>query len=90
MPDSTLIPPDDDQKSISIRPECPRPQFTDKRIQERRNSQSRVWTGSVVIVVVLYFAKPVFIPMALAILFAFLLRPIVTLLERTLPPPDAA
>ena len=42
-----------------------------------------LWTGSVVIVVVLYFAKPVFVPMALAILFAFLLRPMVTLLERT-------
>ncbi|MEO8217183.1 MAG: AI-2E family transporter [Acidobacteriota bacterium] len=83
MPDSTSIPPQDDQKSISVRPEHVRPPFTDKRIESRRNSQSKVLTGSVIVVVILYFARAVFIPMALAILFAFLLRPIVTLLEKT-------
>jgi predicted PurR-regulated permease PerM len=38
--------------------------------------------GSVIVIAVLYTAKQVFIPIALAILFAFLLKPIVSFLER--------
>ena len=59
--------------------------FSDKRAtQDRRGqSQSRVLFITVVVIAILYLAKPVCVPIALAILFAFLLTPIVTLLERT-------
>src|SRR5258706_7477704 len=60
--------------------------FSDKRTtpQDRRGqSQSRVLFTTVVVIAILYLAKPVCVPIALAILFAFLLTPIVTLLERT-------
>ena len=45
---------------------------------------SRVWflTISVVAIAVLYLAKVLFLPLAFAILFAFLLSPVVSLLER--------
>src|SRR5947209_772582 len=59
--------------------------FSDKRAtQDRRGqSQSRVLFITVVVIAILYLAKPVCVPIALAILFAFLLTPIVSLLERT-------
>ena len=60
--------------------------FSDKRTtsQDRRvQSQSRVLFTTVVVIAILYLAKPVCVPIALAILFAFLLTPIVSLLERT-------
>ena len=55
----------------------------DKRVQERRQSNTRVLLTTVVVIAVLYLAKPVVVPMALAVMFAFLLTPIVSLLERT-------
>ncbi len=56
----------------------------DRRIADRRQSTARVFAGTVVVVAVLYFAKPVFVPIAFAILFSFILRPIVGALERAL------
>src|SRR5438067_6762238 len=63
----------------------PDPAFTDKRAtQERRQSSNwRIGLITVVVIAVLYLAKPVVVPVALAILFAFLLSPIVSILERT-------
>jgi predicted PurR-regulated permease PerM len=57
--------------------------FPDKRTQERRQSNVRLLFASLFIVAVLYLAKPVVVPVALAILFAFLLTPIVAFLERS-------
>lgn len=79
--------PDDLDKTLSLRrlPESVTT-FSDKRTtQDRRGqSQSRILFTTVVVIAILYLAKPVCVPIALAILFAFLLTPIVTLLERTL------
>ncbi|MEA2337444.1 MAG: hypothetical protein QOE82_1451, partial [Thermoanaerobaculia bacterium] len=60
--------------------------LSDKRAnQDRRGqSQSRILFITVVVIAILYAAKPVCVPIALAILFAFLLTPIVSLLERTI------
>src|SRR5437762_13895375 len=63
-------------------PEPPAP-FSDKRAQDRRQSNVRVLFITIVVIAVLYLAKPVVVPVALAILFAFLLSPIVSILERT-------
>jgi predicted PurR-regulated permease PerM/methylmalonyl-CoA mutase cobalamin-binding subunit len=77
---------DDFNKTLSMRrmPEPPTT-FSDKRAtQDRRGqSQSRILFITVVVIAILYLAKPVCVPIALAILFAFLLTPIVSLLERT-------
>src|ERR1700682_5057296 len=63
---------------------APTPAFTDKRGAERRQGNpSRILFVTVVVIAILYLAKPVVVPIALAILFAFLLTPIVSLLERT-------
>jgi len=78
--------PDDFDKTLSVRrlPESVTT-FSDKRTtQDRRGqSQSRILFTTVVVIAILYLARPVCVPIALAILFAFLLTPIVTLLERT-------
>src|SRR4029077_21093673 len=60
--------------------------FSDKRAtaERRGSSNPRTLFVTVVVIAILYLAKPVCVPIALAILFAFLLTPIVTLLERTL------
>jgi predicted PurR-regulated permease PerM len=55
----------------------------DKRNLDRRQSNARILFVTVVVIAVLYLAKPVVVPIALAIMFAFLLTPIVTFLERT-------
>src|SRR5437016_6875933 len=55
----------------------------DKRTLERRQSNTRIFFTTLVVIAVLYLAKPVVVPVALAILFSFLLTPIVSLLERT-------
>src|ERR1700722_15760203 len=39
-------------------------------------------SSAVAVIVALYFAKVVFVPLALAMLFAFILTPLVNLLER--------
>src|ERR1700722_12649773 len=46
------------------------------------SSRRSPWLAFVVSVAVLYFAKQVLVPLALAVLFAFLLTPVVTVLER--------
>ncbi|HEX9160656.1 MAG TPA: AI-2E family transporter [Thermoanaerobaculia bacterium] len=56
----------------------------DKRaVTERRQSTTRILTISLVVVAILYIARTVLVPVALAVLFSFLLTPIVRLLERT-------
>jgi predicted PurR-regulated permease PerM len=54
----------------------------DRRIVDRRQSTARIFVGTIVVVAVLYLAKPVFVPIAFAILFSFILRPAVGALER--------
>jgi predicted PurR-regulated permease PerM/methylmalonyl-CoA mutase cobalamin-binding subunit len=85
------VPYDDDEeddfnKTLSMRrmPEPPTT-FSDKRASQDRRGQSnsRILLITVVVIAILYLAKPVCVPIALAILFAFLLTPIVSLLERT-------
>lgn len=56
-----------------------------RRANERRQSTARVLLGSVIVVAVLYVGRKFFIPLSLAFLFAFLLRPLVAVLERFLP-----
>ena len=55
----------------------------DKRAQDRRQGNARILFGAVIVIAILYFARPVVVPVALALLFAFLLTPIVARLERT-------
>jgi predicted PurR-regulated permease PerM len=76
--------PDDIDRTLSMRrvPEPPAT-FMDKRAQDRRQSNVRVLFITLVVIAVLYLAKPVVVPLALAILFAFLLTPIVSVLERS-------
>lgn len=78
---------DDFDQTISVRrpavaSEAPAA-VVDKRAQERRQSNTRIFFTTLVVIAVLYLAKPVVVPVALAILFAFLLTPIVSILERT-------
>jgi predicted PurR-regulated permease PerM len=75
---------DDIDRTLSMRrvPESATP-FADKRAQDRRQSNIRVLFITLVVIAVLYLAKPVVVPLALAILFAFLLTPIVSVLERS-------
>lgn len=74
-------------RTLSMRRIPPRPtaseSVVDKRTQDRRQSYARILLATVVVVAVLHFAKPVVVPVALAILFAFMLTPIVVRLERT-------
>ena len=77
---------DDFDRTLSVR----RPTIADapaavvdKRANERRQSNVRIFFITLVVIAVLYLAKPVVVPVALAILFAFLLTPIVSILERT-------
>jgi predicted PurR-regulated permease PerM len=76
---------DDLDRTLSMRrvPEPPAT-FIDKRAQDRRQSNVRVFFITLVVIAVLYLAKPVVVPLALAILFAFLLAPIVSVLERSI------
>jgi len=60
-------------------PEIP----NDKRAADRRQSNARILFGTIIVIAVLHLAKPVVVPVALAVLFAFLLTPIVVRLERT-------
>lgn len=65
------------------RPTVPQTTASDQRIVDRRQSSSRIVIGTIVTIAVLHLARPVVVPIALAILFAFLLTPIVIRLERT-------
>ncbi|HWW62282.1 MAG TPA: AI-2E family transporter, partial [Thermoanaerobaculia bacterium] len=55
----------------------------DKRTVDRRQGTARTLFGSIIVIGVLYLARPVVVPVALAILFAFLLTPVVGVLERS-------
>jgi predicted PurR-regulated permease PerM len=55
----------------------------DKRAENRRQSNTRILSISIIVIAILYIARTVLVPIALAILFSFLLTPIVRLLERT-------
>jgi predicted PurR-regulated permease PerM len=57
--------------------------FGEKRSQDRRQSNLRILFVTIIVIAVLYLAKPVVVPVALAILFSFLLTPVVSLLERS-------
>jgi len=71
-------------RTLSMRRVPNRPQtLTDQRAVDRRQSGARTAIGTVFVIAVLYFARPVVVPVALAILFAFLLTPIIVRLERT-------
>jgi predicted PurR-regulated permease PerM len=75
-------------RTLSMRrmPAPPRPTMempADKRVSERRQSNTRILFGTVIVIAVLHLGRPVIVPVALAILFAFLLTPIVAYLERT-------
>lgn len=58
--------------------------LAERRTQERRQPNTRILFATIIVIAVLYLAKPVVVPIALAILFSFLLTPIVSVLERTL------
>ena len=57
--------------------------IADQRVADRRQSRARTLLISVLVIAIMYFARPVIVPMALAVLFAFLLTPIVGVLERS-------
>ncbi|MGZ8833361.1 MAG: AI-2E family transporter, partial [Thermoanaerobaculia bacterium] len=86
-----MFPEDEDSdrfdRTMSVRRPAPpdpnAPAVVDKRAQDRRQSNARILFVTIVVIAVLYLAKPVVVPIALAILFAFLLTPIVSVLERT-------
>jgi predicted PurR-regulated permease PerM/methylmalonyl-CoA mutase cobalamin-binding subunit len=85
-----VFPEDEDSdrfdRTMSVRrpaPADPNAAIVDKRAQDRRQSNTRILFVTIIVIAVLYLAKPVVVPIALAILFAFLLTPIVTTLERT-------
>jgi predicted PurR-regulated permease PerM/methanogenic corrinoid protein MtbC1 len=74
-------------RTLSMRRMPPRPQpepVSDKRAADRRQGGGRILVGTIIVIAVLYLARPVIVPVALAVLFAFLLTPIVLRLERTL------
>jgi len=73
-------------RTLSMRRLPPRTQpeaVVDKRGQERRQGNARILIGTIIVIAVLHLARPVIVPVALAVLFAFLLTPIVVRLERT-------
>lgn len=73
-------------RTLSMRRMPPRPQpepVADKRAVDRREGNARILVGTIIVIAVLYLARPVVVPVALAVLFAFLLTPIVLRLERT-------
>ncbi len=83
-----MYPEDDDtdrfDRTLSTRRPSARAEVVDKRAAERRQSNTRILLISLVVIAILYMARPVVVPIALAVLFAFLLTPIVAVLERTL------
>ncbi|HEV7237650.1 MAG TPA: AI-2E family transporter [Thermoanaerobaculia bacterium] len=73
-------------RTLSMRRMPPRPQpepVSEKRTVDRRAGNARILFGTVIVIAVLHLARPVVVPVALAVLFAFLLTPIVLRLERT-------
>ncbi|HEX6086259.1 MAG TPA: AI-2E family transporter [Thermoanaerobaculia bacterium] len=74
-------------RTLSMRRVPPRQtvseQVVDKRTVDRRQGNARILIGTIIVIAVLHLARPVIVPVALAVLFAFLLTPIVIRLERT-------
>jgi predicted PurR-regulated permease PerM/methanogenic corrinoid protein MtbC1 len=74
-------------RTLSMRRPSPRTQpepVAEKRSStERRAGNTRMLFGTVIVIAVLHLSKPVIVPVALAVLFSFLLTPIVVRLERT-------
>jgi predicted PurR-regulated permease PerM len=72
-------------RTLSVRrvPKVTAATQSDQRIVDRRQSSSRILIGTIITIAVLHLARPVIVPVALAILFSFLLTPIVIRLERT-------
>lgn len=61
----------------------PGTEVVDKRAAERRQSNTRILSVTLIVIAILYIARTVLVPIALAILFSFLLTPIVRFLERS-------
>lgn len=70
-------------RRVSSRVTQPEPVADKRAVAERRQSNGRIVFGTIIVIAVLHLAKPVVVPVALAVLFAFLLTPIVVRLERT-------
>jgi hypothetical protein len=51
----------------------------EKRTENRRQGNARILIGTIIVIAVLHLARPVVVPVAQAVLFAFLLTPIVTI-----------
>ena len=63
-------------RTLSMRRMPPRPQpepVLDKRAADRRQGNARILIGTIIVIAVLHLARPVVVPVALAVLFAFLL-----------------
>src|SRR4051794_17362157 len=71
--------------TMSVRrlPTSPGTDVVDKRVVDRRQSTTRILLISLIVIAILFMAKSVVVPVALAILFSFLLTPIVGVLERS-------
>ncbi|HEY3056303.1 MAG TPA: hypothetical protein VGK31_10280, partial [Thermoanaerobaculia bacterium] len=84
-----MYPEDDDtdrfDRTLSVRrlPTSPGTEVADKRAAERRQSNTRILSVTLIVIAILYIARTVLVPIALAILFSFLLTPIVRFLERS-------
>ncbi len=84
FPDDEEEDTDQFERTISNRrPPVPGENVIDKRAENRRQSNTRIIFISIVVVAILFIARAVVVPIALALLFAFLLTPIVGTLERT-------
>jgi predicted PurR-regulated permease PerM/methanogenic corrinoid protein MtbC1 len=84
-----VYPEDDDtdrfDRTMSVRrmSTSPGTEVVDKRAAERRQSNTRILSVTLIVIAILYIARTVLVPIALAILFSFLLTPIVRFLERS-------
>jgi predicted PurR-regulated permease PerM/methylmalonyl-CoA mutase cobalamin-binding subunit len=74
-------------RRVPVTPEpvgvTPPPEDRRPASDRRQGNHARSLFVTVIVIAILYLAKPVVVPVALAVLFAFLLTPIVGLLERT-------
>jgi predicted PurR-regulated permease PerM/methanogenic corrinoid protein MtbC1 len=84
-----VFPDDEDtdrfDRTMSVRrgPGLPSSDMNDKRAADRRQSTTRILTITIIVIAILFIARTVLVPIALAILFSFLLTPIVRFLERS-------
>ncbi len=68
---------------MSVRRASEPAEIVDKRAADRRQSTTRILSVTIIVIAILYIARTVLVPVALAILFSFLLTPIVRFLERS-------